>query len=155
MSLKSKISEDVKNAMRRGSEGALALSTLRMVSSAIANKEIELRKKDLGLSDQEVLDVISHEVKKRKDAALEFRKGERTDLAEKEEAELLILKDYLPPEISEEDLIRIVRDGVRESGATGEKDFGKAMKVIMPTLKGKASGDRVSEALRNELKKHG
>ena len=65
----------------------------------------------------------------------------------------MVLKEYLPPEISDEDIVRIVRDGVRESGASGEKDFGKAMKIIMPTLKGKASGDRVSVALKNELQK--
>ncbi|MDP2669329.1 MAG: GatB/YqeY domain-containing protein [bacterium] len=153
MTLKDKISEDIKTAMKSGAEGAVKLSTLRMVSAAVSNKAIELRKKDMGLSDLEILDVISSEFKKRKDAAEEFRKGGREDLAKKEESELLVLKEYLPPEISDEDLIRIVRDGVRESGASGEKDFGKAMKVIMPTLKGKASGDRVSAALKNELQK--
>ncbi|MDO8664457.1 MAG: GatB/YqeY domain-containing protein [Candidatus Liptonbacteria bacterium] len=155
MTLKDKISEDIKAAMKSGAEGVVKLSTLRMVSAAVSNKAIELRKKDMGLSDLEILDVISSELKKRKDAAEEFRKGGREDLAKKEESELLVLKEYLPPEISDEDLIRIVRDGVRESGASGEKDFGKAMKVIMPTLKGKASGDRVSAALKNELQKNG
>ena len=153
MMLKDKISEDIKTALKSGAEGAIRLSTLRMVSAAVSNKAIELRKKDLGLSDREILDVISSELKKRKDAAEEFRKGGREDLAKKEESELLVLKEYLPPEISDEDIVRIVRDGVRESGASGEKDFGKAMKIIMPTLKGKASGDRVSVALKNELQK--
>ena len=153
MTLKDKISEDIKTALKSGAEGAIRLSTLRMVSAAVSNKAIELRKKDLGLSDREILDVISSELKKRKDAAEEFRKGGREDLAKKEESELLVLKEYLPPEISDEDIVRIVRDGVRESGASGEKDFGKAMKKIMPTLKGKASGDRVSVALKNELQK--
>ncbi|OGF62899.1 hypothetical protein A2662_04545 [Candidatus Giovannonibacteria bacterium RIFCSPHIGHO2_01_FULL_45_33] len=153
MTLKDKISEDIKTALKSGAEGAIRLSTLRMVSAAVSNKAIELRKKDLGLSDREILDVISSELKKRKDAAEEFRKGGREDLAKKEESELLVLKEYLPPEISDEDIVRIVRDGVRESGASGEKDFGKAMKIIMPTLKGKASGDRVSVALKNELQK--
>ena len=151
MALKEKIAEDQKNALKNGD--ALRLSVLRMLSASVANKEIELRKKDIGLSDQEVLDVVSSEAKRRKDAVAEYEKGGRQDLAQKEANEFKILQEYLPPEISEEDLLRIVRDGIRETGATSEKDFGKVMKVIMPTLKGKASGDRISQALKEELAK--
>lgn len=146
--LKDKIAEDQKNALKKGDP--LRLSTLRMLSAAVANKEIELRKKDVGLSDQEVLGVISSEAKRRKDAVYEYKKGGREDLAQKEEAELKILQSYLPPEISDEDLRRIIKDGIREAG---DKNFGKIMKVIMPILKGKASGDRISEALKEELSK--
>lgn len=149
--LKNKISEDQKNALKNGD--ALRLSVLRMLSAAIANKEIELRKKDLGLSDQEILDVISAEAKRRKDAIAEYGNGGRKDLALKEQNELEILQKYLPPEISDEDLARIVKNGIREAGAVGEKDFGNVMKLIMPTLRGKASGDRISRVLRDELKK--
>ena len=127
------------------------LSTLRMLSSAVANKEIELRKKDVGLSDQEILEVVSSEVKRRKDAITEFKKGGREDLANKENEELKILLPYLPPEISDADLIRIVKDGIREVGAKSPENFGTVMKAVMPTLKGKASGDRISQALRKEL----
>ena len=154
--LKKQLSDDLKSAMKKGE--VLRVSTLRMVASAIANKEIELRKRDIGLSDREVLDVISSEAKKRKDAAEGFEKGGRKDLAEKELEELAILKTYLPPEISEEDLSRIIKDGIREVGlpagrqaAKDQKDFATVMKVIMPTLKGKASGDRISKALKAEL----
>ena len=149
--LKDKIAEDQKNALKEGD--ALRLSTLRMLSAAVANKEIELRKKDVGLSDREILDVISSEAKKRKDAAQGYRTGAREELAQKEEAELKILQSYLPPEISEEDLRRIIKDGIREAGAKSQQDFAKVMKVIMPTLKGKASGDRISGALKEELGK--
>ncbi len=149
MSLKDTISEDQKRALKSGD--AEAVSTLRMLLAAIRNKEIELRKKDIGLSDSEVLDVISSEAKRRKDATFEYQKAARADLAQKEESELAILKKYLPPEISDEDLLRIVQEGVREAGGVGEKDFGKVMKIIMPTLKGKASGDRISAALKMEL----
>lgn len=141
----------MKAAMKKGD--TLTVSTLRMVASAISNKEIELRKRDIGLSDQEVLDVIASESKRRKDAAAEFEKGGRPELAEKEISELNILKAYLPPEISDEDLIRIVKDGIREAGASGPQDFAKVMKVVMPTLKGKASGDRISGVLKAELQK--
>lgn len=157
-SLKHKIASDLKTALKKGEE--LRLSTLRLLVAAVSNKEIELRKKDVGLSDQEILDTIASEAKKRKDAAVEYQKGGREDLAKKETEELKILREYLPPEISDDDLLRIVRDGVREAslptgkaGAVSEKDFGKVMKIIMPTLKGRASGERISRALKDELQK--
>ncbi len=149
--LKEKIAEDKKRAMK--GKDVVLLSTLRMLSAAIANKEIELRKKDIGLSDSEVLTVIASEVKRRKDAALEYEKAGRAELAQKEKAEMEALQQYLPPEISDDDLLRIVQDGIREVGAAGEKDFGNVMKAVMPLLKGKASGDRISETLRQELRK--
>lgn len=151
MTLKQKISENQKSALKGGNKEEL--STLRMLLAAISNKEIDLRKKDIGLSDGEVLDVLNSEVKKRKDAVFEYKKAGRDDLANKEEIEFNILKKYLPPEISEEDLIRIVRDGIREAGAMSVTDFPKVMKAIMPTLKGKASGDRISETVKKELVK--
>ncbi len=151
MSLKEKISEDQKTALKTGKRDEL--SVLRMLLAAISNKEIELRKKDIGLSDEEVLFVISSEVKKRKDSIEEYTKAGRIDLKEKEESEFNVLKNYLPPEISDDDLFRIVRDGIREAGATSVADFPKVMKVIMPTLKGKASGDRISNTVKTELGK--
>ena len=146
--LKHKIADDIKTALKKSEE--LRLSTLRLLAAAIANKEIELRKKDVGLSDQEILDIIASEAKKRKDAAAEYQNGGREDLAKKETEELKILREYLPPEISDDDLLRIVKDGMREAGGS---DFGKIMKIIMPTLKGKASGERISKALKDELRK--
>jgi len=151
MTLKQKISDDQKSALKDGRKEEL--STLRMLSSAIANKEIDLRKKDIGLSDSEVSDVINSEVKKRKDAVLEYKKAGRDESAKKEEFELRVLKKYLPPEIGDVDLMRIVCDGIRETGAASAADFPKVMKSIMPTLKGKASGDRISEAVKKELSK--
>lgn len=151
MSLKQKIVEDQKSALKNGQKEEL--SALRMLSAAISNKEIDLRKKDIGLSDEEVIGVISSEVKKRKDAVEEYKKAGREESAKKEEFELEVLKKYLPPEISDEDLKRIVQDGIREVGATSTADFSKVMKTIMPTLKGKASGDRISNAVKAELSK--
>ncbi|PIR70545.1 MAG: glutamyl-tRNA amidotransferase [Candidatus Niyogibacteria bacterium CG10_big_fil_rev_8_21_14_0_10_42_19] len=149
--LKEKIESDIKDAMR--AKDSLRLSVLRMLMSAVKNKEIDLRKKEDGLADEEVLEVMRYEVKKRKDSIEEFKKGERLDLAEKEAKELEILTAYLPPEISDQEISRIVEEGLRESGASGSEDFGKAMKVIMPVLKGKASGDRISAILRDKLGK--
>src|SRR3989344_1609291 len=97
--LKQKIADNQKAAMKAGDSARL--STLRMLGAAISNKEIELRKKDVGLSDEEILEVISSEAKKRKDSVVEFQKADRTELAAQESAELAILQDYLPPEISD------------------------------------------------------
>lgn len=151
MTLKQQIIEDQKNALKSGKKDEL--STIRMLWAAISNKEIDLRKKDIGLSDGEVFDVISSEVKKRKDAVVEYKKAGRDESAKKEEFEMEVLKKYLPPEISDEDLLRIVHDGIREAGAVSVADFPKVMKAIMPTLKGKASGDRISETVKKELAK--
>lgn len=148
--LKSKIAEDRKNALKSGN--STRLSTLRMLTAAITSKEIELRKKDVGLSDEEVLGVIAAEAKKRKDSVAEYAKGGREDLAKKEEAELKILQEYLPPELPDDELLRVILAGIREAGAKSEADFGKVMKIVMPTLKNKASGDRISATLRRELK---
>ena len=95
--LKQKIVEDQKSAMRAGN--APRLSTIRLLSAAISNREIELRKKDIGLSDEEILDVIGAEARKRKDAIAEFQNAGRTEMADKESAELAILQEYLPPEM--------------------------------------------------------
>ena len=151
MTLKQQIAEDQKNALKTGDKEVL--SALRMLSAAIGNKEIELRKKDIGLSDEEVFSVISSEAKKRKDAIEEYRNAGREESAKKEEFELSVLKKYLPPEISDDDLLRIIRAGIREAGASALSDFPKVMKAVMPTLKGKASGDRISNAVKEELGK--
>ena len=151
MTLKEKINEDIKSALKSGD--SLRLSVLRMLNAAISNKEIELRKKDLGLSDAEVLEAILSEAKKRRDATSEFKNGGRADLAEKELSELKILSEYLPPEISDEELSRVIESGIREAGAANAGDFGKVMKIIMPSLKGKASGDRIAKTLQAALVK--
>lgn len=151
--LKQQVEADLKEAMRSGDD--TKRSVLRMLLSAVRNKEIDVQKKDMGLSDEEVLDVIRSEVKKRKDSIEGYEKGGRTELAEKEQAEMILLQSYLPPELSEEEVIRIIKDGIRESGALSMHDFAKVMKVIMPILKGKASGDRISALLKKELSRDG
>ena len=142
--LKQKIADDLKEAMRAGDE--LRRSVLRMLISSIQNKEIELQKKDTGLADEEVLQVIRSEVKKRKDAAAEFKAAAREEMATRELEEGKLLEQYLPPEISDEELLRIV-----ETGATSVAEFGTIMKAVMPSLKGRASGDRISAAVREVL----
>src|SRR3989344_1059675 len=105
MALKQKLSEDLKSALKQKNE--VRVSSLRMVLAAVANKEIEIRKKDIGLSDEEVLEALSSEVKKRKDSVVEFKKGGREDLVAREVAELAVLKGYLPAEMPDEEVRRI------------------------------------------------
>ncbi len=147
--LKNKVREDLKDSMKKGE--ATRTSTIKMIIAAIANKEIELGKKDEGLSDEETLGVIRSEAKKRKDSMEEFQKAGRPELVEQEKSELMILEAYLPPEISDEEILTVVKKGITDSQASGQADFGKAMKIIAPLLKEKASGNRIADILRKEL----
>ncbi len=150
MSLLADLRHDINTALVGGD--AVRVSTLRMLVAAVKNREIEERKKEIGLADEEVLLVIQKEAKKRKDAITEFTKGGRDDLARKEAIELKILESYLPAELSDEEVRRIVHDGVRELGEhAGQEKLGMLMKIIMPTLKGRASGDRVMRFAREAL----
>jgi len=126
------------------------LSTLRMLLSAIHNKEIEKRTKagDAELTEEEIIAAIRSEAKKRLDAIAEFEKGNRKDLVEKELSELKILESYLPQELADEELEKIIKEVVARIGAASQKDFGRAMGEVMKQIKGQASGDRVSKVLR-------
>ena len=149
--LLSKIGQDVKEAMKQ--KDALRLSVLRMVLSVAHNKAKDKKTKggEEVLTEEESLAVLRSEVKKRKDAIGEFTKGGRKDLADKESAELLILEKYLPAEISDEALEKIVGEVIVSLGAVTMKDFGKIMSEIMKKTGGQASGDRVSQAVKSRL----
>ena len=133
MTLKDKLLSDMKEALK--SKDSLRLNTIRSVIAAIKNQEIDLRKE---LQDDEVLSIVTHEVKKRKEATALFEQGGRTDLVEKEKREHTILQAYLPEQASEEELRKRIQEVIAETGAEGMKDFGKIMKVLVPEFKGKA-----------------
>ena len=133
MTLKEKLLSDMKGAQR--SKDSLRLNTIRSVISSIKNQEIDLRKE---LQDEDVLPLITREVKKRKEAATLFEQGGRMDLMEKEKQEHVILQAYLPEQVSEEDLRKRIQEVIAETSAEGMKDFGKIMKVLVPEFKGKA-----------------
>ncbi|MEK7649664.1 MAG: GatB/YqeY domain-containing protein [Patescibacteria group bacterium] len=149
MELIEKLRADLKSAMQAGDQKRTG--TLRMLFSAIKNKEIEERKKDIGLGDQDVIAVVQREAKKRKDAIAEYEKAGRPELAESEKEELAILAVYLPEELPDEEIIRIIQDGIRQLGTPSEKDTGALMKIIMPSLKGRASGDRITKLAKDAL----
>ncbi|MBT7195850.1 MAG: GatB/YqeY domain-containing protein [Nitrospina sp.] len=140
MTLKEKLLSDMKGAQR--SKDSLRLNTIRSVISSIKNQEIDLRKE---LQDEDVLPLITREVKKRKEAATLFEQGGRMDLMEKEKQEHAILQTYLPEQISEEDLRKRIQEVIAETEAEGMKDFGKIMKVLVPEFKGKADNGLIKD----------
>lgn len=147
MTLREKFDEDLKQSMRQREE--LRTSVLRMAKSAIKNKEIEIGK---ALDDADVIKVLGVLVKQRRDSADQFRKGNRVDLADKEEREIEILQSYLPAAPSAAELERVVEDTIRELGATGSRDMGKVMKAVMEKLHGApVDGKRVNELVRSKL----
>jgi len=163
--LKEEIKQNFKKAFKEKKE--IEVSVLRMLSAAILNKEKEKRyklskekpeltegelEKESQLTDEEVIEVISSEVKKRKEAIIAFEKGERTDLVEKEKKELDILKKYLPEQLSEEEIKKLAREAIKKVGAKEIKDMGRAMAQLMPKLKGRAQGSEVSNIVKGLLK---
>jgi uncharacterized protein YqeY len=126
------------------------LSTLRMLVSAIKNEEIAKKKRGR-LSDEEIQEVITREVKKHKDSIESYKTGGREDLVKQEEAELVILKQYLPKQLSAEELASIVDEAIKTSGATSPADFGKVMGQAMKKVKGKAGDGIVSKMVKERL----
>jgi len=133
MILKEKLLLDIKEAMK--SKDSLKLGTIRSVIAAIKNQEIDLRK---DLDEEEILTIVSREVKKRKEAANLYEKGKRPELEDKEIQEMKILQTYLPKQVSEKDLRQRIQEVIKETDAEGMKDFGKVMKTLVPEFKGKA-----------------
>ena len=144
MSLKEKLLSNMKEAMK--SKDSVKLGTVRSVISAVKNQEIDLKKE---LSEEEILTIISREVKKRKEAAVLYEKGNRPELKDKEIQEMKILQTYLPEQVSEKDLRRRIQEVIDETGAEGIKDFGKIMKTLVPEFKAKADNSLIKE-LANE-----
>ncbi|NHN30937.1 GatB/YqeY domain-containing protein [Paenibacillus agricola] len=146
MSLNERLNEDMKLAMK--SQAKFKLSVIRMVRAAIKNLEIEQRKP---LDDQEVLDVLSREIKQRRDSLQEFEKAGRDDLAEAVKAEIAILIEYLPQQLTEEEVKSIVQQTIQEVGASSKADMGKVMSALMPKVKGRADGKVVNQAVQQLL----
>lgn len=149
MSLKQKIADDLKNAMKAGDSAKR--DTLRMVDSMVKNAEIEKMKKEDGLSDEEILEVISRAVKQRKDSLAQYESGGRADLAEKEKKEIEILMEYLPKQMGEDEIRAIVKEVIAGAGVSGKAEIGKIMGPLMGRLKGQADGSLVKKIAEEEL----
>jgi uncharacterized protein YqeY len=145
--LRDKINTDLTAAMK--TKDSLRLSVLRMVKTAIRNKEIDLRTE---LEDGPAFQVLSTLIKQRKESIEQFTGGGRVDLAEKEAAEIKIIEEYLPAGVSEEEIEKTVDDAVRETGASSAKDLGTVMKHCMARFAGKVvDGKLVNAAVRRRL----
>lgn len=173
MSLKQRLADDLKQAMRTGDETRKA--TIRLVRAAIARAEQDkrgavvekekarrgtLENVDLGLTDEqfeltddEIIAVLMKEAKQRRDAIEAYRKGDREDLAAKEEAELTVIQDYLPKQLSRDEIEREARAVIAEVGATGLQQQGLVMRQLMPRVQGRAEGRVVSEIVRQLLER--
>lgn len=162
--LKEKLQQDIKEALKSGDSEKRTL--LGMVLSEIKNREFEKRSKlsktetdpqkleaNSKLNDEEIIEVLSSEIKKRKEAAESYIKGGRKDLAEKEEKELAVLMSYMPEQMQEDKLREIVKNTLSDLGLKDIKDMGRAIGAVMAQVKGRADGQTVSRIVKEELGK--
>jgi len=150
--IKQKLMDDLVASMK--SRDKLRTGCLRMLRSKVLEREVALRPKkgaDYELEDEEALQVISTYAKQRKDSIESYRRGNREDLAAKEEAELKIIEEYLPTQMSADELRPIVDQAIAESGATSPKDMGQVMKLVMARVHGSADGKVVNQIVREKL----
>jgi len=147
MDLKESLLTAMKEALK--AKNSLKLNTIRGLISEVKNREIDLRR---DLEDGEIISIVSSQIKKRKEASTLFDQGGRSDLSEKENQEIVFLQEYLPEQVSEEDLRKRLKEIILELGVNDIKDLGKVMKIIIPEFKGRADNsqikDLVAECLR-------
>lgn len=146
MNLSERLNEDMKQAMR--DKDKFTLSTIRMIRSTIKYLEIDVKRT---LDDNEVLDILSREIKQRKDALQEFEKAGRDELAASTKAEIEIINKYLPEQLTEEEIKVIVQQTIQETGASSKSEMGKVMSALMPKVKGRADGKLVNQAVQQFL----
>ncbi|WP_352419851.1 GatB/YqeY domain-containing protein [Proteiniborus sp.] len=147
MSLKDRLMDDLKTSMKNRDK--IRKDVVTMVRAAIKQKEVDER---IELDEETIIDVISKQVKQKKDAIEDFKKGQRQDLVELTEKEIDILLEYLPRQLSESELDEIVREAINEVGANSVRDMGKIMSNVMPKIKGRADGSMVNKIVKQYLK---
>ncbi|MCB0378038.1 MAG: GatB/YqeY domain-containing protein [Bdellovibrionales bacterium] len=147
MSLKETLNEAVKIAMK--ARDMERVSALRMVTAAVKNKEIEVRPNDL--TDEDVLGVLKKLCKQRKDSIEQYQNAGRTDLVEKEQKELHVIEEYLPEQMSEDQVKGFVEEAIKETGASSMKDMGKVMQAVLAKTQGAADNKLVSQIVKNIL----
>ncbi|PSF32689.1 glutamyl-tRNA amidotransferase [Aphanothece hegewaldii CCALA 016] len=150
MSLKDRIGEDIKNAMK--AQDKIRLETVRGIKKFIIEKEVSLRPSGQdSLTPEQEIEVLTQQAKQRRDSIEQYTKAGREDLAEKEAQELAIIETYLPKQLTDEELTEIIDDIIVSVGATSAKDLGKVMGVAMKQLKGKADGKKIQELVKSQL----
>jgi uncharacterized protein YqeY len=146
MMLQDKVADDLRQAQKSGDK--TRVTVLRLVKAGVKNAEIA---QGAPIGDAGVIDVITREVKQHRESITEFTKGNRQDLVAKEEAELATLLEYLPKQLSREEVVAIVRQVIEQVGATGPGDKGKVMSQLMPQLKGRADGREANDVVTELL----
>ncbi|MFD1425661.1 uncharacterized protein YqeY [Kroppenstedtia sanguinis] len=146
MNLMEQLNQDMKTAMKNKDKTALTI--IRMVRSSIKNREIELKHP---LTEEEVLDVVTKELKQQKDSLQEFEQAGREDLAQKARDEIAVLEKYMPEQLTEAELKKIVQEAIASTGAVSKADMGKVMKAVMPQVKGRADGKWVNRLVQEGL----
>jgi uncharacterized protein YqeY len=146
MSLKERITDDMKAAMRSGEKERLG--AIRMITSAIKQREVDER---IMLDDAQVLSVIEKMIKQRKESLAQFQAGNRQDLVDKESAEIALLQSYMPEQLSDDDLNSMIRDAIAAAGATSIKDMGKVMGIIKGKAQGRADMAAVGARIKAKL----
>ena len=146
MSIKDKLMADLKDAMK--SHNKLRKDVITLIRSAIKQREVDER---IELTDEDILTIISKQLKEKKSSIEDFKKGNREDLVKQTEDEMKILLEYLPKQLSQEDLKEIVKDAIDKENISSMKDIGKLMKAVMPQVKGKADGSAVNKIARELL----
>lgn len=150
MSLKEQIGEDIKTAMK--AKDTLRLQTVRGIKKAILDKEVELRPQGQdSLTPEQEIELLSQQAKQRRDSIEQFTNAGRDDLAAKESQELAIIETYLPEQVSDAEVAKIIDELIASSGATTMKDLGKVMGPAMKQLKGKADGKKIQELVKSRL----
>ena len=146
MSLKERLMEDLKTSMKN--KDILRKNTITMVRAAIKQEEVDKR---IDLDDEGIIQIMGKQLKEKRNSIEEFKKGNRQDLVDQAEAEIAILLEYLPKQLSEEELTEIVKEVIDQGGYTSMKDMGKIMKDVMPKVQGKADGNMVNQVVRKIL----
>ncbi len=146
MGVRETIDADIKVAMKAGAKDKV--SALRMAVAALKNRQIEKRRP---LTDDETLETIRFLIKQRKDSIEQFARGGRQDLVDKETAEVAVLEVYLPRQLARDEVERLVRETIAQTGAQGAKDMGRVMKALLPVLGGRADNKLVSELVKQAL----
>ena len=148
MTLVERIDSDIKEAMRARESGKERLAVLRVAKAALKNYEIDLRRP---LTDEEATEIIAREAKQRREVMPDYERSGREDLVQRLKQEIEVLLEYLPSQLSEDELRRLVEEAVAASGATGLKDIGRVMGPLMPKVKGRADGKQVNAMVREIL----
>lgn len=148
MGLNERLTEDMKAAMKAGPAGKARLEVIRFLRAAIKYAEIDNKRP---LTDDDILGIVSKQVKQLKDSIVEFEKGGRQDLTDKAQAEIAVLSDYLPQQMTEAEVRELAKQIIAEVGATGPKEMGKVMGPLVARTKGRADGKMVNQIVKELL----